>query len=401
MEKPTELFTPEFLQNPHPTYAWLRDNDPVHACVFPYGNVPMWMVTRYADVRTLLTDDRFSTDSSYASSEFKDAGLTLGRGTEMEFSLPLVDPPQHTRIRRLAMSAFTASAVTRWEEAARAETDILLNQLARNADAELVTQYTTILPSAVIGRILGVPPEDRQYVLRQTQAVTSVEAEAAKQVPEAMRKLMDYARGLVNARRESRGDDLVSRLVAAEEENDGRLSEAELVATLGILVLAGYETTQNLIGNALAALFEFPDQYPALTAPEIGPARAVEEFIRYQGGIQWASFRFAREELEFGGTRLPAGAVVVPVLLSANRDASIWDEPDRLILGRNGPRHVGFGHGIHNCIGASLARLQSRIGISAILTRFPQMKLAVPHESLIYRPSLLTRGLSELPVTLF
>lgn len=386
------LHSPAYFQNPYPTWKWLRENDPVHRFLFPGTDVPVWLVTRYDDVRAILEDPRFSNDPDNASRQFQDAGL----GFSMLKTIILSDPPDHTRLRKLAMKPFTPRNTEKWRSVTEDVVDGLLDEAAGRGEMDVVRDFAAIVPAEVLGRILGVGMDRRKQVLANLQ-------EAFSGDPERIRKssewLLDNARELVAYKRANPGDDLTTQLIEAREGSD-RLGEAELVALVQQLVAAGIDTTQNLIANATLALLDHPDQLAILREDTSIMPQAVEEFLRYDGAAVVSFMRFAMHDLEFGGVELPAGAAVWPALQSANHDHDHFPEPDRLDLSRTAVRHVGMGHGLHNCMGAALARLEVRIAMSALLSRFPSLALAVSRSELCYQPDMFVRRLKSLPVRL-
>ncbi|WP_067479303.1 cytochrome P450 family protein [Actinomadura hibisca] len=396
---PTPLFSPEFFTDPHATFTWLRRHSPVHAFRFPYGDVPMWAVTRYQDVRDLLSDSRFSCAYSSASPEFQAAGLGIGRGTELEEALALSDPPRHTRLRRLTAKMFTSRQMEPWRGIVERTADRLIDELRERDEADLVADYAALVPCDVISAILGIPFERRRFVLDLTMTIFSADPSVAARAPEASAALIDYARQLLTDKRRRPGQDVTSELIAARQDGE-RLTETELIAMVTSFVIGGFDTTQNLIANAVLALLDHPDQRRLVLAVPDLPAGAVEEFIRYEGAFLTALWRFPGEDLEFAGTPLPAGAPVFPVVAAGNRDPDRFSHPDRLDLTRTDVRHVGFGHGLHLCLGAALARLEGQVAVPRLVRAFPEMTLAVPRAELTHRASFLVRALTSLPVRL-
>lgn len=395
------LFSPEYYQNPYATFAWLRDNAPVEEIRFPIGDVRTWIVTRHDDVRELLADSRrFSSESrTWGNAEFRAAGLVPGVGSVLEKALTVVDPPNHTRLRRLAMSAFTPRRIEQWRDTVVRVVDSTLQTCAAQGSIEVMDHYAGVIGSTLISEILGVQVgAHKDMVDALAQAFPSDPALMA-QVPLGFARICDYAAELVARKRARPADDLTSALIQARDAGD-RLSEEELVSMVAIIVLAGSDTVRAFLGNAVLALIDHPHQRRLLAErPELaGPA--VEEFLRYEGPLTAALFRVATTDVEFGGLRMPAGAPVIAALLSANRDPRRFDDPDRLDITRTGVRHLGFGHGLHNCLGAALARLVGEIAIPALFARFPALGLSVPRESLRYIENWTMRRLVELPVAL-
>ncbi|MFQ6194423.1 cytochrome P450 family protein [Streptomyces sp. NPDC000405] len=395
---PTELFGYEYYQNPYPAFAWLRENSPVHEFRFPVGDVRTWIVTRFEDVHALLGDPRFSNDAAaYADREFLDSGMVMGADTPVARILTVLDPPDHTRVRKLAMGAFTPRRVAQWREPTERIVAASLDALAASERPDVV-EYASAIPAAVIGEILGIPMTRYNDMLHAIDRAFRPDDDKDK-IQRAFEDIAEYGRELIAEKRTMLGDDLMSVFIEARDGND-RLTGDELVSMLALMIMAGLDTTRNLIGSAVLALLDHPGQRRLLMSdPELVPG-AVEEFLRYDGALTVGLFRFAKEDLEFAGSRLPAGAPVIAALQAANRDPGRFTDPDRLDITRVGTRHVGFGHGLHNCLGAALARVEAGVAIPAIFERFPDLALAVPRAEVTYSENWLLRGLDSLPVHL-
>lgn len=396
------LFSAEYYRNPYPMFAWLREYSPVHEFRFPVGDVRMWIVTRYDDVRRILADRRFSPEGgTWGNAEFKAAGLVSGAGSVLEKAVTVVDPPAHTRLRRLAMSAFTPRRVAGWRETVTRLVDETLDsyEIDGRASIDVMADFAGVISSSVMGEILGFRIERHEELVDAlAQAFPSDPALMAR-VPEGFARICAYAADLVAEKRSDPGDDLTSALVQAREDED-RLTEEELVATVAAMILAGSDTIRAFVGNAVLALLDHPDQLALLRARPDLAGRALEELLRYEGALTTALFRLTTEEVELAGTTLPAGSPVIAALLSANRDPEHFEDPDRLDLTRTGPRHVGLGHGLHNCLGAALARLEGEIAIPALVRRFPELSLAVEREKVEYIENWAMRRVVALPVRL-
>lgn len=396
---PTTLFSPEYFQNPYPALAWLRENSPIHRFQFPIGNVPMWMVTRYDDVREILGDNRFSSDGgSWGGAEFKAAGLVIAAGSLLEKGLTIIDPPDHTKIRRLAMSAFTPRRIAQWRDTIGGIVSSTLDQYEESGRMDVI-EYAGAIPATVMGEILGFPLDRFQEIdLAVAQAFPTDPALLADS-PKGFIRICDLAKELIVQKRRQPGDDLASAFVEARDA-DEHLDEEELGALIAVMILGGVDTTKALLGNAVLALIDHPDQRTLLTSqPELAAA-AVEEFLRYEGAAATAMMRFAKEEVQIGGTTLPAGATVLAMLSSANRDPEQYANPDRLDFTRSGPRHVALGHGLHNCLGAALARLEAEIAVPELFRRFPDLELAIPRADIQYSAAWIMRRIMHFPVNL-
>ncbi|MFF4412770.1 cytochrome P450 [Streptosporangium sp. NPDC001559] len=396
--QPAPLFSSEYYQDPYPTFAWLRENSPVHEFRFPVGDVRMWIVTRYEDVRTVLSDSRFSSEGGrWGNEEFKQAGLVSGAGSVLEEAVTVVDPPAHTRLRRLAMSTFTPRRVEEWRGIVRRLVTSTLDRCAERGRFDVMEDYAGVVSAGVMGEILGFRIERHQELVETLAKVFPSDPALMRYVPEGMAKICEYAERLVEEKRRNAGEDLTSALIRAEEAGD-QLSKKELVAMVAAMILAGSDTIRAFVGNAVLALLDRPDQARLLRErPELAGS-AVEEFLRFEGALSTVLFRLTTEDLDLAGTKLPAGSPVIAAILSANRDPLRFAEPDRLDITRTGTRHLGLGHGLHNCLGAALARLEGEIAIPALFERFPGLVPATPREEIRYIESWAMRRVVRLPV---
>jgi cytochrome P450 len=309
------------------------------------------------------------------------------------------DPPDHERLRRLVNKAFTARRVERLRPRITAITTELLDGMSTRPEVDLLASFAFPLPITVICELLGVPAADRDDF--RTWSATAVSDTASLELSQAHAgALVRYFTALLAAKRHEPADDLLSALIAARDDGD-RLSENELVSMAFLLLVAGHETTVNLIASGTLALLLNPGELARLQADPSLLGGAVEELLRYVNPVNNATFRFAAEPVEIGGVRIRQGDLVLVALSSANRDPSRFGDPDRLDVGRDNSGHLAFGHGIHYCLGAPLARLEAEIAFSHLLARFGSMRLAVPAGSLRWRPSSLIHGLESLPVRLF
>ncbi|MFC4376059.1 cytochrome P450 [Nocardia halotolerans] len=393
----SEVFTPEFFQNPYPCYAWLRDNAPVYPATIPFTNVRVWLVSRYADVRDGFADPRLSSDYHTALPEFHAAGLAFGAGTVGERTMLNLDPPDHTRLRGLVSGTFTAARIAQWDAAIRATVDELLDALPAGEPVDVMERIATPLSIRTICMVLGAEPGDEAELRRWADLVFTADPAELAQVPKAIADLLDYADELVTRKRKLPGKDLLSALITARDHG-GELSPDELVATAMGLMVAGYESTIRLIGDMLLALLDHPDQLAAVRDGRCTVADAVEETLRYDGPQISSLWRFTTEDMEIAGTTIPAREPVLLLVGSAHRDESRYPNPDSFDISREDKRHLAFGHGIHRCLGAALARLESRILLESLLARFSGLALAVPRGEIRYKPSLVVRGPGELPL---
>ncbi|PRX48539.1 cytochrome P450 [Prauserella shujinwangii] len=398
VREPVEL-RPEFFQDAHAMSRLLRTEAPVRPVLMPRG-LRAWLVTGYADAKALLADPRLSKDSERAQHVFeRRLTATAVRSTPMSRSLAAhmlnTDPPDHTRLRKLVNKAFTARTVARLRPRIEEITDRLLDDMAGAGEADLLTALAFPLPITVICELLGVPDDARDDF--RAWSNTMLDTATPEQLQEASGKMAAYLTELVARKRAEPTDDLLSALVHATDEGDA-LSEPELVSMAFLLLVAGHETTVNLIGNGVLALLRHPDQLAALRAdPSLLP-NAVEEFLRYDSPIHLATLRFTTEPVRVGDVEIPADEFVLISLLAANRDDDRFPDPDRLDVTRKAGGHLAFGHGIHFCVGAPLARLEAEVAVGRLLERFPALRLAAEPDTLRWRDSSLIHGLETLPV---
>jgi hypothetical protein len=387
-------FDAKYLADPHGFFRELRESGPVRQVEMPNGTTA-WVVTRYTDVYQACADARLSINNEHARGW---RGLELP--PQLNATLMNVDPPAHSRLRRLVAKAFTPRQVDQMRGRIQEVTDELLDAVAPHGQADLNAALAAPLPLTVIGEMLGIPPRDHGDF--QQWLSTLLAAEAGLAAPEEARaavgSMVAFLTALVAGKRDALADDILSHMISVRESGD-QLSDHELTSLTFLIFSAGYETTVSLIGNAVIALLGQPDQWAALRdEPELIPG-AVEEILRFDGPALVAVRRFATEDLEIGQARIPAGDTVMLALASANRDPAQFSGSDMLDVRRKDNTHVAFGHGIHFCLGAPLARLEGEIALATLLRRFPDLALAVPVGELEWRPSLRTRGVAALPVT--
>jgi cytochrome P450 len=402
---PPALFTWEFAADPYPAYAWLREHAPVHRTTLPSG-VEAWLVTRYADARQALADPRLSKNPA-AHSERAHArgkvGIPGERSAELMTHLLNIDPPDHTRLRRLVAKAFTPRRVAEFEPRVRELADRLVDAFAARGAADLIHEFAFPLPIYAICDLLGVPAVDQDDFRDWAGAMIRHSGGPRGGVARAVKRIRGYLLELIHRKRADLGDDLISDLIRASDHGE-HLTENEAAAMCFVLLFAGFETTVNLIGNGTYALLRHPAQRELLhaavrAADTEAVGRAVEELLRYDGPVELATWRFATEPLTLGGRTVGVGEPVLVVLAAADRDPERFAGPDLLDLTRADNPHVGFGHGIHYCLGAPLARLEGRIAFERLLTRLPALALAAEPADLRWRGGLIMRGLRELPVT--
>jgi len=389
--------------NPFPLFAALRAEAPVHAVTLADGHAA-WLVVRYEEAKAALSDARMSKDMQAALAS-SDAVVAEGLpGPDFARHMLVVDPPDHTRLRRLVSAAFSVRRIERLQPHVQAIIDALLDDVAAagpEARVDLVARFAFPLPFTVICELLGVPEPERApfgTALNTLLAPTPTD-EAYARAKAASDDVVRMLGALVEEKQREPGDDLVSALISARD-GDARLDQRELLSTIFQLIVAGHDTTTSLIGNRMVALLRHPDQLAALRADPSRLAGAIEELLRYDSPVPHATFRYAVEPIELGGVTIPAGAQVMINLASASHDELQYPHPEDLDLDRTELRHVAFGHGIHFCLGAPLARMEAHQAFATLLRRFPDMRLAVPPGDLHWGhgDGLVLRGLSELPV---
>jgi cytochrome P450 len=385
----------EFVADPYPTYHRLRREDPVH--LSPLG---FWVLTRYEDVVSILRDGRAAKE---AIQEVVAAKLGVQPSPRSALSMLDRDPPDHTRLRALVNKAFTPRVVERLRPHVQEIVDGLLDRVESKGTMDLIEEFAYPLPVIVICELLGVPIADherfRSWGLAIARGLDSVllppDSPVRERALAARSGLAAYFRELIAERRKSPREDLLSALIAAEEAGD-TLGEDELLSTCILLLIAGHETTVNLIGNGTLALLRHPDQLRRLRETPALIGSAVEELLRFDGPVQRTA-RVPNADITIGGRTIKEGELLMPFIAAADRDPAQFPDPDRLDLGRTENRHIAFGWGIHFCLGAPLARVEGRIAINTLAQRFPKLALATAAPE--YRPSLTLRGLARLPVS--
>jgi len=389
-----DLLDPAVLSDPYPLFHRLRTEDPVHW----EADLEFWALTRYADALYALRED------SLLSSAIHDSPRPGGVGLSSARWFVFLDPPRHTRLRALVHSAFTPQVVEGLRASIQAIADELLDRAAEAGRLDLIADLGFPLPAIVIAELLGVPAEDRAQFrawsadLAAAGGLVRMAADGAERLSRARAggaALNAYFRDIIRERRRAPRDDLVSRLTGVQSA-EGTLSEEELVDTCALLLFAGHETTTNLIGNGMLALLRHPDELSRLRADPSLIGSAVEELLRYDSPVQMR-VRVARETVEIGGRRIAKGQRVLILVGAANRDPARFPDPDRLDIARPDNRHLAFGHGIHFCTGAPLARLEGAIAIRRLLRRFPRLELTT--DQLAWRETLTLRALNALPVS--
>jgi cytochrome P450 len=379
--------------DPPEEYARLRAEEPVSRLAFPDGPVG-WLVTRYEDVRALLADPRISSRNTLAVNPVRrmppgaEALLAVEPGQFIR-----MDPPEHTGYRKLLTGQFTVRRMRALGPRIQQIVDERLEAMAaQGPPIDLVQEFALPVPSLVICELLGVPYADRALFQQRSRLLLSMDTDGPTLL-RARDEMRAYMLELVRAKRADPTDDLLSGLAGKE------LTDLELVNIGNVLLVAGHETTANMLALGTLALLRHEDQLAALRADPALVESAVEELLRFLTIVQTGVVRTALEDLEIGGQRIRAGELVVASLASANRDAEQFSEPDVLDLSREYAPHLAFGHGVHQCLGQQLARVEMQVGFTALLARFPSLRLAVPAEQVPMRDDNFILGLRELPVT--
>jgi cytochrome P450 len=397
MPIPADLTSDEFRSNPYPTYAYLRREAPVSRVRIGKHQV-VWLITRYDDVLSAIKDPRFTKDRQTLPAAKQPWMPSIFR--PLAKNMLDCDPPDHSRLRALVQKAFTPVIVEALRQRIEELTNRLLGRALIQAQFDLIAEYALPLPTTIIAELIGVPAEDRYRFHRWSAKVVCLSPTAGPEmlfaVP-AVIAFLRYIRKQIRARREHATADLLGALVAAEEAGD-KLSEDELVAMIFLLLIAGHETTVNLIANGALALIENPSEAEKLRANEVMMKLAVEEMLRYYTPLELATERWAREDIRFGSTVISGGELVFAGLGSANRDAAQFEDAHVFKVDREPNRHLAFGNGPHYCLGAPLARLEAHIAFTTLLRRLPKLVLAIPRENLRWRKGFLLRGLENLPI---
>ncbi|MFF3883750.1 cytochrome P450 [Streptomyces sp. NPDC001914] len=384
----------ERVRDPYPYFAWLRRHAPAHADRRP-GRPTVWHISRYDDVRALLSDGRLSKDPDRVPGYVPGpAGLNR--------HLVHADPPDHTRLRALVNAAFVPRRIARLEPFIADTADRLLDRIEHDTHVDVIAAFAAPLTFRMICAILGVPGELDNAATRDTLMATIAPGPVRDpaRVAQDLHALLDRLIAGKRAGGEPDGTDLLGALVRAGDHN-GAMSDEELRSTAYLLLLVGHDTTMNLIGNGMLALLRNPDQAARLTGPEAGPGlvgTAVEELLRYDSPVRDATFRCAAEPIALHGRTIGEGDIVSLLIGSANRDEARFPDADRLDVGRTPNDHLAFGHGPHFCIGAALARLEGTVAFPRLLERLGPVRLAKPDDELPWRPARVMRGLAELPV---
>jgi cytochrome P450 len=391
------------IDDPFPLFARVRELGAVHPVTLADGH-DAWLVVRFEEAMAALNDPRLSKDMHAALASGSGVVAEGLPGPEFARHMLTVDPPDHTRLRRLVSAAFSPRRVEALRPRIQTITDDLLDDIAgmgSDSHVDLISTFAFPLPFTVICELLGVPEADRtrlgqEFTRLLVPTTTATEYAEAKKASDHVVAML---RDLVAAKESTPGDDLVSALISARD-GDERLDSRELLSTIFQLMVAGHDTTASLIGNSVVALFRNPAQLSNLQQDPAKIPAAVEEFLRFDAPVPHSTFRYAAESVSMAGKEIPAGAQVIICMAAANRDLDRYPSPEALDIDRGATRHLAFGHGVHHCLGAPLARMEGHIALGSLLRRFPQITLAVRSEDLHWDhgDGLVLRGLSKLPV---
>lgn len=398
MQIPANFAGKDFNQNKYDYFEWLRDNEPVSHRRMYFMKIAC--LSRYQDCADMLRDDRFVRNRSVAT----------GGGSRLPFPVPKsiklliesminMDNPEHRRLRLLVNKAFTPRYLGAMEDQISAFTSQLLDNMEGEATVDLMSDYALPLPTRVISGLMGVSDEDMPGFQNSIRVLTEGMSGigAIRTLFFTMPGVTEFTRDLINRKRANPADDVLSGLIEVEEEGE-KLTEDELIAMVFLLVFAGYETTVHLITNGVLTLLQHPDQLGKLkNNPDLGDT-AVEEVLRFRGPIHGTKPNWAREDVEMHGVTIKQGTPVMPLLGAANRDPRYFDNPDVFDIERSPNRHLGFGYGVHLCLGAWLARLETKIAFNALFDRFPDLELAVPVEELELQNVPFWHRYQSLPV---
>jgi cytochrome P450 len=394
-------FDPAFRTNPYPTYHRLLHEDPIHQ-----GPFETLVFSRYADCVSILRDARSSSDARNSAAFQQEGNDALVDTTEEQVlgvqPFLFLDPPDHTRLRGLVSKAFTPRVVEALRPRVQEIVDELLGRVRRRDQIEVIEDLAYPLPVQVICEMLGVPAEDHvtfrawsRELARSLDPEDVLPPEVQERRRRTIESFADYFRSLIERRREDPREDLLSCLIAVEEEGD-KLSPEELLSTCILILVAGHETTVNLIGNGLLALLRHPDQLHLLRLDPSLAKTAVEEVLRFDPPVQMTG-RTALEDMEVGGATIRRGQQSILLLAAANRDPSVFAKPDEFDIGRRDNPHLAFGFGIHYCLGAPLARIEGEVALTTLVRRFQGLQLRVERPE--YKENIVLRGLAALPVT--
>ncbi|MET0406531.1 MAG: cytochrome P450 [Cystobacter sp.] len=394
----SELWSPAARHNPLPFYARVREQGPVVRMMDPYYQQPVWIVTRYKEAVEMMRDPRFIKDINKLPADAPARRMRVDSMEIINRHMLSVDPPDHTRLRTIVSKAFTPRRVEELRPRVTAIAQRLLDGVQAQGSMDLLDAFAFPLPVTVIAEMLGVPTKDQDQFREWTNVIINPPVNGdLGPLQQAGMQFLQYFQDLMARRRSEPRDDLLTALMSVEEQGD-RLAPMEVVSMLFLLLVAGHETTVNLMGNGVWALLKHPEQLERLRANPALIDSAVEEMLRYRGPVETTTHRWVLQDTEYHGQVIPAGEAVFASLMAANHDPQQFPEPERFDIAREPNRHIAFGFGIHFCLGAPLARLEATIALNLLLERMPRLRLAVDERELRWREGILVHGLQRLPV---
>ncbi|KKI89455.1 cytochrome P450 [Bacillus sp. SA1-12] len=397
-----DLYSSEYQNDPYPILAYYRKHDPVHPFIITLGEYQRqaWLITRYQDVLTFLKDKKVTKDVINVVSS--DVEQTQDQQQELDFivnNMLFKDPPDHSRLRTLVHKVFTPKMIAGLKDRIEQISNELINEMKTKKDVDLLEDYAVPLPVTVISEMMGIAKEDRHQFREWSNAITNVSnGDNASNYQESIKEFIQYLEKIIEKRKKNPSDDIISGLVIAEVNGD-MLSHKELLSMLFLLIVAGHETTVNLIGNGMLALLQQRDQLEKLKDHPEYMKTAIEEFLRFTNPIEFATSRYAVEDFTFRNQEIKKGDFLFLGLAAANRDLDQFINPDKLDITRHPNKHLAFGNGIHFCLGAPLARLEGQVAFQHLIQNFPDMTLRSDME-LKWRHSELFRGLESFPIIL-
>ena len=390
-----DFLNEEFIRNPFPIYNEIRKKDPVFRFLMPNGQYA-WIITRYRDANEILSDPRFITNFEQPQT---DELSTQSHKEILSRNLLNVNPSDHRRLRRLVQKAFTPRMVENLRSRVEEISNELLDKVQNKGNMRLIEDFAFPLPIIVICEMLGVPIEDqdkfREWSNILMEGVNN--PKFTQQSEEVIIAFVNYLHDLIALKRSDLQEDLISYLISVEDEGDV-LTQHELYALVFVLIIAGHETTVNLIGNGVLALLEHPEQKGKLKKQPGLIHSAIEEILRYDGPVEVSNIRWATENVEFKGKHIQKGEMVFISFSSANRDPQQFTNPDKFDITREANNHIAFGKGVHYCVGAPLARLEGEIAIGTLMRRMPNLRLNTDLNSLEWRSGMIIRGIKEIPL---
>lgn len=396
------IFDSRTRANPQAVYHAMRQETPIYRAIGPHSGNVIWFFTDYEDVQAILKDNRFVKDGYNRLPEpFRTRFYGDNRDpvfAAINRHMLELDPPDHTRIRSLVHKAFTPRTIQALQPRIVEITHSLLDAMAAEPTCDLISSFAYVLPITVIAEMLGVGAENREKFREWTRLVV-IQSPSYEASQMAAMEFIQFINEQIDERQRAPKDDILSELVYAEEAGD-KLDRVELLSMVFLLLVAGHETTVNLIANGTLALMQHPDQMQKLQANPQLIHSAVEEMLRYNGPVETPTLRFVVEPTVYKGHRFETGDILLPSLLAANRDPKVFPDPDTFDITRSPNPHVAFGFGIHYCLGAPLARMEATIALEALVKRYPNIRLNVPEQDLVWNDSLLIHGMQSLPVRL-